>query len=266
MQTITRRATLGAIAASAMTGAVQAVAATDPTSGSKTFVLVHGGYHGGWCWQRVADRLRQGGHRVYTPTLTGLGERGHLLSANVGMDTHILDVVNTLRYEGLRDVVLVGHSYAGLVISGVAEQVDSIASIIYLDAVVPKVDSSFYDYSPPQVQKALDALVAKGEIGRPPVPAAVFGVNPDDRAWVDSLLTPHPIKSITDMVKISGAAERIGRKTYIRSTLYESSLFDAAYGEARSNPGWQTFTLDAGGHDSMIDEPERLSALMMEAA
>jgi pimeloyl-ACP methyl ester carboxylesterase len=111
-------------------GAAQAQAA------ARTFVLVHGSWHGGWCWRRVADRLEQHGHKVYTPTLTGLGERVHLLTANVDLNTHITDVMNVIKFEDLKDLILVGHSYAGCVISGVAEQMlPTIASIVFVDAL-----------------------------------------------------------------------------------------------------------------------------------
>jgi len=104
-----------------------------------TFVLVHGGFHGGWCWRRVAPPLRAAGHAVYTPTLTGLGERAHLATPAIGLDTHIRDVLGVLEYEELRDVVLVGHSMAGMVVTGVAERAaDRLAHLVYLDACVPR--------------------------------------------------------------------------------------------------------------------------------
>jgi pimeloyl-ACP methyl ester carboxylesterase len=109
----------------------------------RTFVLVHGAWHGGWCWRRVADLLEHRGHRVFTPTLTGLGERSHLMSADINLDTHIADVVNVLKWEDLKDVVLVAHSYGGWPVSGAIEQtLDRIASVVYLDAFVPKTDKS----------------------------------------------------------------------------------------------------------------------------
>ena len=105
---------------------------------AKTFVLVHGAWHGGWCWRRVSDLLERQGHKVFTPTLTGLGERSHLMSKEIRLATHITDVVNHLKWEGLEGVVLCGHSYGGMVVSAVAEQMaDKIASIVLLDAFVP---------------------------------------------------------------------------------------------------------------------------------
>ena len=108
-------------------------------SGQRTYVLVHGAWGGGWAWRDVADRLRARGHEAYRPTLTGLGERRHLATEDVGLDTHIEDVVNLLVFEQLHDVVLVGHSYGGMVISGVADRVpERIAYRIYIDAFVPE--------------------------------------------------------------------------------------------------------------------------------
>src|SRR6185312_289139 len=119
---------------------------------SLNFVLVHGAWHGGWCWKRVSPLLRALGHEVFTPTLTGLGERQHLMSPEVGLDTHIKDVLGVLEYEDLHDVILVGHSYAGMVIAGVAEKAaERIAHLVYLDAFVPADGKSLADYQPPEI-------------------------------------------------------------------------------------------------------------------
>lgn len=111
-----------------------------------TFVLVHGSNHGGWCWRKVTPLLSEDGHEVYTPTLTGLGERSHLVSKDIGLDTHILDIIQVLEYEGLNKVILVGHSYGGLVIGGVAEKVpERIRRLVYLDAYIPQDNKSAFD-------------------------------------------------------------------------------------------------------------------------
>jgi pimeloyl-ACP methyl ester carboxylesterase len=134
-----------------------------------TFVLVHGAWHGGWCWQRVADRLRGGGHTVFTPTLTGLGERSHLLRAGIELNTHITDIVNVMTWEDLRDVVLCGHSYGGFVVSGVAEQMAAaIRSIVFLDAFVPRNGESVLDLTGPAVQEAIRNALQRGDIAIPP--------------------------------------------------------------------------------------------------
>ena len=165
-----------------------------------TFVLVHGAWHGGWCWQRVNDRLTAQGHRVFAPTLTGVCERSHLDSPSVDLSTQIRDVVNEIRWKDLENVVLVGHSYGGMVITGVAEQVASkIASIVYLDAFVPADGQSIGDLG-----GKVDASPFTA-----PIPAAGFAVNEADRAWVDSKMTPQSTACFTEKIKLSGAYQKI---------------------------------------------------------
>ena len=126
-----------------------------------TFVLVHGAWHGGWCWRKLTPLLRAAGQEVFTPTLTGLGERAHLGSPDVGLGTHVRDVAQVLWYEDLADVVLVGHSYGGLVIGGVADQVpERLRHLVYLDAFVPEHGQSMLDLGPPERRPAMQARVA----------------------------------------------------------------------------------------------------------
>ena len=145
-----------------------------------TFVLVHGAWHGGWCWRRVADLLERRGHKVFAPTMTGLGERSHLLHPKVDLATHVTDIVNVIKWEGLADIVLVGHSYGGFIISGVAEQVGAaIGSIVFLDAFVPEDGDSLIAVTARRA--AIEAAVRNGETSLKPVPAAAFQVNENDR-------------------------------------------------------------------------------------
>jgi pimeloyl-ACP methyl ester carboxylesterase len=233
---------------------------------SHTFVLVHGAWHGGWCWRRVADRLRSGGHAVFTPTLTGLGERSHLLRAGIGLETHIADVVNLMKWEGLTDVVLCGHSYGGFVISGVAEQMASaLRSIVFLDAFVPRDGETALDITSPAAQAIVRAALQRGDIGVPPRSAADFLVNDADRAWVDRLCVPHPIATLTDKSVLTGARERVGKKAYVRANSYFNPGFDRAYEALRQDPSWRTYEM-AGGHDVMLDMPDRLTEILLEVA
>jgi pimeloyl-ACP methyl ester carboxylesterase len=134
----TRRTALGAMAAGVGMAGVGLMGMTDQTkaqapTGGKTFVLVHGAWHGGWCWRRVSDLLEKQGHKVFAPTMTGLGERSHLIGDKIDLATHVTDIVNVIKWENLNDIVLVGHSYGGVIISGVAEQMrDAIGSIVFL--------------------------------------------------------------------------------------------------------------------------------------
>ena len=231
-----------------------------------TFVLVHGAWHGGWCWQRVAAQLRGDGHAVFTPTLTGLGERSHLLQPGIDLATHIADVVNVMRWERLSEVVLCGHSYGGLVISGVAEQLSAaIRSIVFLDAFLPENGDSILKLTGPSVQDAVRSALKRGDVAVPPRSAETFGVNETDREWVDSLCVPQPIGTFTSPIALSGARERIARKTYIRAKGYDNRTFDRAYAAARADASWHCRQMPCG-HDAMIDMPERLTALLAEAA
>jgi pimeloyl-ACP methyl ester carboxylesterase len=231
-----------------------------------TFVLVHGAWHGGWCWQRIADRLRGGGHTVFTPTLTGVGERSHLLRAGIDLKTHIADVVNVMKWEGLTDVVLCGHSYGGFVISGVAEEmVSAIRSIVFLDAFVPRNGEAVLDLTGAAVQEAIRAAMQRGDIVIPPRTAEAFGVNAADRAWIDRLCVGQPIGTFTDKVALGGARDRIPRKAYIRAKSYANPGFDRAYGALKSDSSWRTYEVPCG-HDVMVDMPDRLSEILLEVA
>jgi len=231
-----------------------------------TFVLIHGAWHGGWCWRRVADRLRGAGHAVFTPTLTGLGERAHLLRAGIGLETHIADVVNVFKWEGLADVVLCGHSYGGMIISGVAEEMGAaLRAIVFLDAFVPRDGEAVQDLTGPAVREAAAAALARGDLGVPPRPAEAFGVNPDDRAWVDRLCVPQPIATFTDKIALTGAVARVPRKAYVRAASYANPGFDRAFASVRSDPAWRSYEV-ACGHDVMVDAPERLCEILLESA
>jgi len=231
-----------------------------------TFVLVHGAWHGGWCWQRVVDRLRASGHLVFTPTLTGLGERSHLLRRDIDLGVHIADVGNLIKWERLKDVVLCGHSYGGFVISGVAEQAaDVIRSIVFLDAFAPNDGDTIQDITGPAVQDAIRAAMQRGDLGVPPRPAAAFGVNEADQAWVDALCVPQPIGTFTSPIALTGARDRIARKTYIRAKSYANPAFDRAFAAVQSDRSWRSYEVPCG-HDVMVDMPERLSELLLQAA
>jgi len=234
---------------------------------ASTFVLVHGAWHGGWCWRRVADQLTARGHRVFTPTFTGLGERMHLVSPAVGLDTHITDVVNVFKFERLSNVVLAGHSYAGAVISGVAEQAfDQISSIVFLDAFMPADGESARDSWPPEMQKLREEQAAQsGGLTIPAPPAAFFKVNEKDQPLVNSLMVPHPYKTFTDKSHYTGARERVAKKTYAFSPVYNAPYFRANYERLKNDPTWNAFEIPCG-HDMMLDMPERTTEILEQAS
>ena len=239
-----------------------------PSEAAKhTFVLVHGAWHGGWCWRRVTDLLTARRHEVFAPTLTGVGERAHLLSPAIGLDTHVTDIVNVFEFEGIRDAVLVGHSYGGMVITGVAERLSGrIKSIVYLDAFVPIDNQSMLDVVSEDRRKQIsDAAAKSGGVSVPPIPAAAFKVNENDRAWVDSKCNAHPFKTMTDKVRMTGARDRIGKKAYIFSEGYGGPSFRAFHERCKADPAWRSYALPCG-HDVMIDMPERLTEILEEVA
>jgi pimeloyl-ACP methyl ester carboxylesterase len=260
---ITRRTVIAGTLTTLGAAAVAQNPANTPVR-PRNFVLVHGGWHGGWCWQRVADRLRQRGHVVFTPTLTGLGERSHLLDERIGLDTHVRDIANVIQWEGIQDVVLVGHSYGGCVISGVAERsARAIGALVFLDAFLPDNGQSVADLASPAVRDGIQAASARGDKVLPPIPAASFKVNSEaDRAWVDSRCTPHPLRSLTDKISVTGARERIARKAYIRATGYPSPSFEAAFARVRADRAWRTAEIPCG-HDAMVDMPDRLVEILL---
>ena len=231
------------------------------------FVLVHGAWHGGWCWRRVADLLTAHGHRVFTPTLTGVGERSHLADRSIDLDTHVRDVLNLLKWEALSDVVLVGHSYGGMVISGVIEEAAPgvIGSAVYLDAFVPENGMSLLDYTVGDGQEG-GPMVEEGERTGlvTPIPAEVFAVNRADRDWVDSQCTPHPYGTLTQKIRLTGRRDQIARKSYILATGYSGLAFPGFAARIRRDPAWRYAEIDCG-HDVMLDAPEELTALLEEA-
>jgi len=262
----TRRTVLGGMTAGVgLMGMADRASAQAPAT-AKTFVLVHGAWHGGWCWRRVSDLLQKQGHKVFTPTMTGLGERSHLIDAKVNLATHMTDIVNVIRWEGLSDIVLVGHSYGGVIISGVADQMrEAIGSIVFLDAFVPENGDSLATKASQPVREAITALVEKGEKTMKPVSAAVFRVNEKDRAWVDAMCTPHPVATLTDTVAVAGGRDRIAKKSYIRAKGYPSVPFDGAQERLKADTTWRVYDMPCG-HDAMVDMPDRLTEILVEVA
>lgn len=230
-----------------------------------TFVLVHGAWHGGWCYARVAKKLRAAGHEVYTPTMTGVGERSHLADAvEVNLSLHVKDIVNVLEYEDLKDVILCGHSYGGLVISGVAAlAAERIRTLFYLDAFLPEDGQCLFDFLPPeQVAQFLGGAKAAG--GRmPPIPAAAFNVNAADAAWVDRICLPQSIATFAEGVKLTGKEKTVKNRTYVLATGYDMHVFDQFHTKVKDNAAWKIATVPCG-HDVMLDKPDDLAKLLLE--
>ncbi len=232
------------------------------------FVLIHGAWHGGWCWKNVAGSLRAAGHDVFTPTLTGLGERAHLLSPDIGLETHIRDVIGVLEYEDLQDVILVGHSYGAMVISGVAEKcTDRLKHLVYVDAFVPSDGQWMAQYfSPAAVESFKERSLREGKgYGIPPPPAEMFGItSQEDLAWVRPRLGLQPRKSFYDPIHLSNPMISQMPHTYIYCK-YPGSLVEQTANQIRADKNWQYMEL-VSGHDAMIVEAEKLAALLLSIA
>jgi len=235
-----------------------------------TFVLVHGGGHGGWCYQKVARRLRAEGHEVHAPSLTGLADRSHLLAPGIDLDTHITDVVNLLRYEDLSDVILVGHSYGGMVITGIADRAaDRVGRLVYLDAANPRNGQSLLDVAGPIIEatRPMGAVVDGVELVLLPAPgaAAFYGVtDPADLLWMDERLTGHPWRCFEQRLELTNEDALWAIPQYhvvCTSTLLtrDPELMDRARAEGRL---WDIDT----GHDLMITEPDQVTKALLDVA
>ena len=235
-------------------------------SDKRDFMLVHGAWHGGWCYARAAELLRARGRRAFTPTLTGLGERAHLATFAVNCTTHIRDVMGVITCEDLNDVVLCGHSYGGLVVGGVADAMpERIASLVYLDAIIPQIGKSVLDFSTPaQLSAMLAAVGDNGGLLLPPTSAASMDVNPEDQAMADALMTPQPFATSCERLHLTGAYMKIPKKTYVFAARAGSNL-QKWYDQAKTDPDWTTGEV-AAGHDVMLDAPVELAEILINAA
>lgn len=256
----------------AAAGLVPRAQAAGPVAGGPKapIVLVHGAWHGGWCWSRVAARLRAAGHDVFTPTLTGLGERRHLISPQVTLDTHIDDVVNLLAFEELEGAMLVGHSYAGIVISGVADRAAArLRQLVFLDALLLEPGKSlFSDFPPAVVAQRLQAIRdTGGGVGAPaPLSPAAFGVkDPADAAWVSRHLTPQPVGTYLQPLLLRAPLGNGLPKTYVECTVDPIATLEPTKARVRNDAGWRLRTL-ATGHDAMVAAPGPLADLLIDLA
>ena len=230
------------------------------------FLLVPGAWLGGWCWRDVAPRLEAGGHTVIAATLTGLGERAHLLRPDIGLDTHVADIVGLLHHRDLNDVTLVGHSYGGTVITAVAERVpDRIRRLVYLDAAVPRDGESNNDAIGLERAAALRSQAdADGDGWRVPPPVSVGEGLPDKlRCWVTARLTPHPLRPFGEPVSARSRAAAALPRTFIRTST-QSVLYSELMERARK-AGWSCRDLE-GGHYPMFSQPQPLAAALAELA
>jgi len=241
----------------------------EAASTPSTYVLVHGAFHGGWCWRPVAERLRQAGAAVFAPTCTGLGERAHLLTPAVTHRTFVDDVAGVIEAEELDNVILVGHSFGGVVISGVAERLPArIRHLVYLDSVIPRDGQAPIDRLPADVKAARirAAQESSGGLSIPVPPAESFGIGPGAlRDWVARRLTPQPLAAYTETVRFRTPIGNGRPRTYV---FCNQPIYDPVrptYEWVRSQPDWPTVEL-AAGHDAMVTEPDSVAELLLSLA
>jgi pimeloyl-ACP methyl ester carboxylesterase len=241
------------------------------------FVLVHGAWHGGWCWQRVIATLCAAGHRAHAVTLTGLGERAHLLSPTITLETHIADVAAAIEMEEMHDVVLAVHSYAGMIGTAIADRMgDRLRHLVYVDAVVPKPGESWSSTHARTTREArLAAAQASPDHAFPAPDPAVFGLADDDCAWVQRRQTPHPGHTYEaplhfDAKRVSAVPRTFVNCTQpalatidgIRLRMADPSFWDGAW---VGGAGARVIELQTG-HDPMISAPEPLSRILLDCA
>jgi pimeloyl-ACP methyl ester carboxylesterase len=235
----------------------------------RTYVLIHGGGHGGWCYQRVAPLLRAAGHDVYAPSLTGLADRAHLLTPDTDLDTHITDVVSLLAYEDLTDVILVGHSYGGMVITGVADRAaDRVGHLVYLDSATPSNGESLATHSKPFVDAQRPRMFTIDGVELIMAPSAALArflgiTDPDDVAWVVERLTPHPWRTTTQPLRLTKEAAlwKIPQ-THIVCT---ASLPIRDVERIEKVADGRLWDIDTG-HDLMLTEPRKTADLLLKVA
>jgi len=231
-----------------------------------TFVCCHGAWGGGWNWKRVAQILRAQGHEVFTPTYTGQGERSHLLSPEIDLSTHITDIRNVIKYERLDDFVLVGHSYGGMVVTGVADaEWQKISRLIYLDAFLPKAGQSLNDLTGPgRAEAVMEIVRTRGDGWKFPRPEGSISPNmpAEDREWIASLTGPQPIKTMTQPVPGSNNHLRIAHKVYVLCTENKNSNFHNFAAWTRQQPDWRTLELPTH-HHLLQSMPQEVAEILM---
>ncbi len=239
------------------------------------FVLVHGAWHGAWCWQRVVTRLQAQGHRVHAVTLTGLGERSHLLSPAIDLETHVQDVLQVLAHEELQDVVLAVHSYAGMIGTAVADRAGQrLKHLLYVDAVLPKPGESWSSTQASATQRdRLAAAQASSDYSFPPPDASVFGLSGEDHAWVARRQTPHPGHTYAMPLDFDVARVAAVPRTYLDCTNPPLATIAPSRLRARDPRFWggawapQSRVVEmATGHDPMISAPQELTNLLIDCA
>lgn len=230
-----------------------------------TFVLVHGAFHGGWCWRDFSPLLKAKGHTVFTPTLTGLGNRYDEITKDVGLSTHIADVRAVYEDNDLNDTVLVGHSYGGPVVGGVADALPAnVSTLVYLDGPIPENGKSVLDFQyEERRQEFLDKAKAFNGWQIPAPPVSFYGItDPEQQRWGDENCVPQPLKCFSEKSSLTGAWMSVPKKVYIRCTNPPLPYMDQFQTYAKQQSDWDTIEM-ATGHDCMVTEPQELADILL---
>lgn len=239
------------------------------------FLLVHGAWHGAWCWRAVTAALVRAGHRAHAVTLTGLGERAHLLREDIDLQTHVDDVVHAIEAEEMQHLVLVGHSYAGMLVTAVADRMPQrLSHLVYLDAVVPKPGESWSSTHTAAIRASrMDAAAASPRFAFPAPDPAVFGLDGPSHAWVQRRQTPHPGHTYEMPLKFDVARVASVPRTFIDCTSPALGTIDAIRTRVRSTTFWDGAWRQGArvvemrtGHDPMISEPQALTDILLDCA
>lgn len=233
---------------------------------AKTFILVHGAWHGGWVWRRVARELIGRGHNVFAPTLSGCGERAHLLSRETNLELNIRDIEAVIECEELNYVLLCGHSYAGLIIRAVADRMpDRIKRLVFIDAYVPDDGNCLLDLRSEEDNRQLLELTRNHGDGwrMPSRTAEEFRVRDEaDRSWINRRLTDTALACFKDRVQLVDPIAPHIDKVYVRAGDFPSALLDDCYRKASESPDWTAHMIDNSGHDIMVDQPSALCTVL----
>ena len=228
----------------------------------KTFLVCHGAWSAGWAWKKMHPLMAASGHRLVTPTYTGLGERAHLANRSIDLETHIEDVLHVIKYEDLRDIVLVGHSYGGMVATGVADRArDRVTQLIYVDAFVPGDGQSLFDLNKVAVQK----LANSGDGWRVPPNPTPPDTSPADQEWLRERRVHMPIKCFETALKLQGGALTLPRSYIYATRITPADTFGPFARTAKIDPAWRYHEIDAS-HSPNVTAPEALMALLLEIA
>ena len=225
------------------------------------FLVCHGAWGGGWSWKKMHPLMQAAGHRLVTPTYTGLGERVHLASPSIDLETHIQDVLNVIRYEDPGDVVLLGHSYGGMVATGVADRArDRVKQLIYLDAFVPDDGQSLFDLNEAG-REPMRALANAGDGWRVPPNPTPADTPPEDVAWLNARRVDMPIRCFETPLTFHGGPLTLPRSYIYATRITPADTFGRFAARARSEPGWRYHEIDAS-HSPAVSAPDRLMAVL----